>query len=433
MDSSEVTLDIRPAARRTHAGRPPRNSTFVIVGAGQAGVQAAITLRERGFEGRIVLLGSEQQAPYMRPPLSKKFLTGEMSQDRLYLRPDAFYESSDIELRTGIEVESIDRTAQVVRLGNGERQPYDKLLLATGTRARELPVAGARHHDVRYLRSFDDAQALRPRLVAGSRLVVIGGGYVGLEVAATAAQAGLQVTVLEAGPRLLSRVTGPSLSDYLAQEHRRHGVDVRCNVRVTGLRFSQNRLQGVHSEQSCVKTCVDADLAVVGIGAVANDELAQTAGLLCDGGIEVDDHCRTSDPDIFAAGDCTRHPNAIFGRRVRLESVQNAVDQASIAAINMMGGSAVYARVPWFWSHQYGLKLQSAGLSTDHDRVEERGDRGAGRFALLYFRGPQLLAVDAVNMPGEYLGARKIIALRGEVTIPTAAAAPTATAAATTH
>lgn len=200
MDSSEVTLDIRPTATRARGALPLRKGTFVIVGAGQAGVQAAITLRDRGFEGRIVLLGNEQQPPYMRPPLSKKFLTGELSQDRLYLRPGPFYESNGIELRTGIAVERIDRAARMVRLGNGERQAYDKLLLATGTRARELPVAGAKHDDVRYLRSFDDAQALRPRLVDGNRLVVIGGGYVGLEVAATAAQAGLQVTVLEAGP-----------------------------------------------------------------------------------------------------------------------------------------------------------------------------------------------------------------------------------------
>lgn len=398
---------------------------FVIVGAGQAGVQAAITLREQGFAGRVVLIGDERQAAYMRPPLSKKFLAGQTSEDRLYLRPSTYFVDADIELRTAARVQAIDRVRHQLQL-DGRALPYDKLLLATGCRARQLSLPGLPDSNVHYLRTLDDSLALRAKLVPGKRLAVIGGGYVGLEVAATANQLGLEVTVFELGERLLERVTSAIVSEHIAQLHRRHGVDVRCATQVTALVSTNGQLQAVHSSAGVVAT----DLALVGIGAIANDELARDAGLRCEAGIVTDAFGRTDDPDIYAAGDCTRHPNALFARHLRLESVQNAVDQATVAACNMMGAELVYTRVPWFWSQQYDVKLQSAGFVDGHDEIVQRGDPASGRFALLYRRAGQIIAVDALNMPGEYLSARKTIAARGEApTTPTAAASTIAVAA----
>lgn len=391
--------------------RPPADPTLLIIGAGQAGSQAAITLREQGHQGPIVLLGKEAHPPYMRPPLSKKFLSGELEQARLFFRPPGFHAEHRIDLQGNVEVASIDRQASSVILKDGRRLHYDRLLLATGSRPRQLAQPGADHADVLYLRGLDDAIRLRQQIGRARHMVIIGGGYIGLEVAATAAQAGLQVTVLERAGRLLERVTTAIVSSYVEQVHRDHGVDVRCNVQVSGLLFDGPRLRAVQTDQGEVS----ADLLLVGIGGLPNDDLARAAGLTCDDGICVDAACRTSDPVIFAAGDCTRHPNALCGRMLRLESVQNAVDQASVAAVNMAGGQAIYSRVPWFWSQQYDLKMQSAGLSDGHDRIVECGDRSSHRFALKYLRDGQLIGIDAINMPAEYLAARKTMAARGEL------------------
>ncbi len=400
------------------------SACFVIVGAGQAGGQAASTLREQGFRGRIVLLGGEEHRPYMRPPLSKQVLADGHELDRVYLRPLTYYADRSIELRTGCRVVSIDRPARLLRLAcRSSPQPYDRLLLATGARPRLPTFFDAPHPQVHVLRTLDDALRLREQLRPGARLVVVGGGYVGLEVAAAAAQRGLAVTVLERAPRLLERVTTPEISAFFETEHRAHGVEVRCGAQVQGLSFADGRLQGVWVGSDVLP----ADLVLLGIGALPDDALAREARLECDDGIVVDEACRTSDPDIFAAGDCTRHPNALFGRRLRLESVQNAVDQATVAAMAMLGKATRYVRVPWFWSQQYGLKLQSAGLSEGCDEAIERGDHAAKRFARLYFRAGQLIGVDAINLPGEYLAARKAMAARGE--LPTAPAAPAAPAA----
>ncbi len=391
----------RPLLLRTSP--PARGQAIVIVGAGQAGAQAAYTLREGGFAGRVVLLGDEAHPPYMRPPLSKKVLADAAAEERIALRPDAFYPDNGIELRLGTRVEGIDRAAGVVHLAGGERLAYDRLLLATGARARPLAVPGAHLPQVHCLRSLDDARRLRAGLRRGVRVAIVGGGYVGLEGAATAAAAGARVSVLELGERVLARVTTPGISDFFTALHAARGVEVRCGARVAAL-------------QPCkggVRVAIDggpdvgADIVLVGIGAQPNDGLARDAGLPCDDGIVVDERCRTADPAIYAAGDCTRHPSALLGRRVRLESVQNAVDQASVAAANMAGGDAAYARVPWFWSHQYECRLQSAGIAEHYDEVVERGDRAASRFALVYRRAGRLVACDAVNMPGEYLAARR--------------------------
>lgn len=417
-----------PAAATDLTDLASRAACFVIVGAGQAGAQAAITLRERGFSGRVVLIGAEPHLPYMRPPLSKQVLAGAFDLERLFLRPTAYYAQRQIELRLQCPVVQLDRSARCVRLARGPDQPYDRLLLATGSTPRTLPFAATPHPQVHVLRTLDDALALRGRLLTGNRLVIVGGGYVGLEVAATAAQLGLAVTVLERAPRLLERVTSPALSAFIEAEHRAQGVDVRCSAQVRGLCMQGARLQGVQLDSEVL----GADLVLVGVGAVANVELAREAGLACDDGIVVDEAGQTSDPDVFAAGDCTRHPNALYQRQLRLESVQNAVDQATVAALAMAGQRTRYVRVPWFWSQQYDLKLQSAGLSEGHDEIIERGDRALKRFALLYRRAGQLIGVDAVNLPGEYLAARKVIAARGELpaTTATAGADPPGTTAA---
>lgn len=393
--------------------------TFVVVGAGQAGVQAASTLRERGFRGRLVVLGDEGRLPYMRPPLSKKFLSAEQSEDRLYFRPAAYFEANGIEMRTGAPVEGIDRKAGRLRLGGGATLEYDKLLLATGCRPRRLRVPGSADPRIHYLRTLDDALRLRGALRPGSRLAVVGAGYVGLEVAATAVTAGVKVTLLERDDRVLGRVTTPMLSEFIAGVHRARGVQLRCASSVAA--FSGSAQLQVEVGQGVT---FDVDAAVVGIGAVPNDDLAREAGLACDDGILVDRHGRTSDPAIFAAGDCTRHENALYARRLRLESVQNAVDQATVAATCMGGGTLSYCRVPWFWSNQYAFKLQSAGLFEGYDEVIERGARGEGRFALLYLKAGLLIGVDAVNMPAEYAAARRAIAARGELAIDAATSPP---------
>jgi 3-phenylpropionate/trans-cinnamate dioxygenase ferredoxin reductase subunit len=388
---------------------------FVIVGAGQAGCQAACTLRERGFHGRIVLVGDERQGPYMRPPLSKKFLAGELAEERLYLRPAAFFAANDIELMVDTSVESIDTGAGRVHLDNGLRLAYDKLLIATGSRPRALHLPGSTLcatspgvprrpslSQIHYLKTLDDSLRLREALVPGVRVAIVGGGYIGLEVAATASQAGARVTVLEISERVLNRVTTSALSRFVEGVHRARGVEVQCHSRVFGFE-GEERLEAV----VCDGRRIEADIAIVGIGAVPNVELAQLAGLACSDGIIVDERCRTSDENIFAAGDCASHPNRVARRRLRLESVQNAVDQATVAAHNMCGDERIYDRVPWFWSHQYEYKLQSAGVFEGYDEIVERGSRESGSFALLYRKAGALIAVDAVNMPGEYLAARK--------------------------
>ncbi len=386
-----------------------RAETFVVVGTGQAAAQAVYTMRQCGFRGRIVMVGEEPHPPYMRPPLSKRLLAGSFAQDRVFLRPRGFYESAAIELRLHVRVEGVDRSGARVHLSDGKRLGYDKLLLATGSRPRLLDVPGAHGPGIHYLRTLDDALRLRASITSGVRLAIVGAGYVGLEVASTATTAGAQVTVLEIDERVLSRVTTPGISDFFAAAHRARGVAIHCAARVIAFEGA-GRLERIVSDGRHAP--VDADLAVVGIGAVPNTELAREAGLACDDGIVVDDRCRTADPRIFAAGDCTRHPNAALGRRLRLESVQNAVDQATSAAHNMCGEDRPYAKVPWFWSQQYDLRLQSAGVLAPFDEILERGSRAAASFALVYRKDGRTVACDAVNMPGEYLAARRELEAR---------------------
>jgi 3-phenylpropionate/trans-cinnamate dioxygenase ferredoxin reductase component len=377
----------------------------VIVGAGQAGAQAAASLRQEGFEGSILLLGEEIWPPYQRPPLSKKFLSGELDEERLYLRPEAFYAQSGIETRWGARAVSLDRAAKTVTLADGGTVAYGRLILSTGTRVRKLPVPGADLPGVHYLRGIDDVRALRADFRPGARLVIAGAGYIGLEVAAVAVKAGLDVTVAEMAPRCLARVTSPVMSAFFHDVHTAAGVKLRYNAGLEAIDGAA-RVERVTAGGETLP----ADAVLIGAGVLPNVELAQEAGLAVDNGIVVDEHGASSDAAIYAAGDCTNHPNALLGRRLRLESVQNAIDQAKAVAAAIAGKPKPYAEVPWFWSDQYDLKLQMAGLSAAGDTVILRGDPASRKFAAFYLHDGKLAAVDAVNAAPEYMTGRMMIA-----------------------
>jgi 3-phenylpropionate/trans-cinnamate dioxygenase ferredoxin reductase subunit len=380
--------------------------TVLIVGGGQAGAQAVDTLRREGFQGRLVLISEEDMLPYQRPPLSKKCLCGEMQADRLLFRHRAFYDEHAVELKLGVCAIGLESGARRVTLSSGEQLTYDRLLLCLGACARRLTCPGADLAGVHYLRKIGDAGAINQDLKPGARVVIIGGGYIGLETAATARHMGCAVTVLEMADRVMNRVVASNVSEYFAHEHRTQGVKIVCNTRVV-------RLEGRSRVESVV--CADgssypADLLIVGVGALANSQLASDAGLQCENGIVVDEHCRTSDPDIFAAGDCANYFSPRYHARVRLESVDNAFEQAKAAALNMLDKPVAYERVPWFWSDQYDNKLLIVGLSTGHDQQLTRGDPASRSFSVCYLKGGELVAVEAINHSKDYMAARRLIA-----------------------
>jgi len=384
------------------------SATTVIVGAGQAGGDLASALRQFGYSGRIVLIGEESAVPYRRPPLSKAFLSGDMGEEALYIKTREAYAKHDIELRTGLRVQSIDRAARTLTLVDGGHLAYDKLALTTGGRPRRLDLAGADKPNVHYVRTIDDINRLREQFKAGKRLVIVGGGYIGLEVAAVGIKKGLQVTLVEAMPRLLARVTGPELSQYYEQVHRRHGVDIRLGAGVQAMEGG-SQVEAVVLQDG---TRVPADIVIVGIGLIPNTELAEKAGLAVDNGIVVDLYAQTEDPDIVAAGDCTNHDNGFCGRRLRLESVPNASEQARVAAASICGQRVPHASVPWFWSDQYNLKLQMAGLSQGYDRAVVRGSMAADSFVAFYLREGVVIALDSVNRPADFMAGKKMVAAR---------------------
>ena len=383
---------------------------IVIIGAGQAGVQTAEALRSSGYEGSITLLGDEAEGPYHRPPLSKAWLAGDMEAAQLVMRAPEMLARKHIELRTSVTVTSIDRAAQRVLLADGTTLAYSGLLLPPGSTPRRLPLPGGDAAGVLALRSKSDANAMAERMALciekNLPVVVIGGGFIGLEVAATARKKGLAVTVLEAAPRLLGRVLAPKLSDWYAELHRSHGVNLVFDARIAALNVGADG--AVTGVQMADGTVHPAGLVVVGIGVNANDQLALAAGLECDRGIVVDGCGRTSDPAIVAAGDCTarRLPD---GSLLRLESVQNATEQGKSAAAALLGQDRPFTATPWFWSDQYDKKLQMAGLSTGADQWAVRGDMAANSFSVYHFKGEQLLAVDSVNAAKEHLQARKLL------------------------
>jgi len=379
----------------------------VIVGASHASVQAIDTLRREGYADPIVLVGDEPYLPYNRPPLSKKYLAGELERERLWLRSAHFYEQHRVETRLGVRVTAIDRGARRLRLGDGGELGYDHLLLCVGSRPRLLEVPGHPLAGIHCLRTIADVDAIRADLAGARRLVVVGAGYIGLEAAACARQLGLEVTVLEAAERPLNRVVAPAISAFYERRHAREGVRILCRQTVTGF-VGTDRVQAV----ACGGQEFPADLVIVGVGVLPEETLAAAAGLRCENGIWVDEHCRSSDPLVYAAGDCTNHPSARYGRRVRLESVDNAVEQAKTAASNICGKPARHEHVPWFWSDQYDVKLQIAGLSEGYDQTVLRGDPESGSFALYYLAQGELLAVDAVNSMKDFMNGKKWIAER---------------------
>ena len=388
---------------------------IVIVGAGHAGGTAAALLRQHGHTGPIELIGEEPVAPYQRPPLSKAYLKGQADVEDLKLRPDAFYAEQDIVLRLGVRAEAIDRAGKRVRLEGGGEVAYDLLILATGSANRKLSLPGAEEGDLLELRSLSDAERLKQALGPGRRLAIIGGGYIGLEAAASARALGADATVIELAPRVLARVTCEELSGFFEGYHRARGVEILTGVQVHSVERADGRVAAVRLQDGRRIAC---DAVLAGIGAVACAGLARESGLDCDLGVVVDTAGRTADPNVFAIGDVTFRPMPHYGdRRHRLESVPGAVEQSRQAVTAILGLPPPPHEVPWFWSDQYDLKLQIAGVPFDADRRVVRGDIGAAKFAIFHLQGDRIAAVEAVNCPPEFMAGRQLIAQRRRVDI----------------
>ena len=390
------------------------SASVVIVGAGQAAAEFATSLRTQGHTGRITLVGEEPHLPYQRPPLSKAFLAGDMPAEKLLAKPAATYERAAVEFIGGLRVESIDRAGKTVALADGRTLPYDTLVLATGGRPRLLELADERVNrapNLHYLRTIGHVAGIREQFVEGAKLVIVGGGYIGLEVAAVARRKGIDVTVLEAMPRVLQRVTAPEVSAFYHTVHAEAGVKVLVDTRLSGFEFDgAGRVSAVLAGD----LQLPADVVIVGIGLVPNVELAQAAGLTIDNGIAVDEYGRTSDAAIFAIGDCSSHPSAYAGRRLRLESVPNALEQARSAAAKIVGQDKPYNVVPWFWSDQYELKLQMVGLNQGYDAVVLRGTPASRSFIAFYLRDGVVVAADSVSRPQDFMIAKKLVAERAK-------------------
>ena len=384
------------------------DTDVLIVGAGHAGAQAAIALRAAQYPGRITLLGDEPDLPYERPPLSKEYLSGDKSFERILIRPPAFWLERNIDLALGCRVKTVDAQAHTVLTDDGHSYRYQHLIWATGGRARVLPCPGGQAQGVYTVRSRADADQLAAALPANTRAVVIGGGYIGLEAAAVLRKMDKAVTLLEAGPRLLGRVAGEALSDFYAAEHRRQGVDVRLGVQVEALEHNAHgHVCGVRLGSGEV---LPADLVVVGIGIAPNAEPLLAAGAQGGNGVWVDAHCRTSLPDVYAIGDVALHASAwCGGAPIRIESVQNASDMATTVVRALMGTPTPYNAIPWFWSQQFDLKLQTVGLSTGHDEVVLRGDPAQRSFSLVYLKQGQVIALDCVNAMKDYVQGKALV------------------------
>ncbi len=377
---------------------------IVVIGAGQAGASLVARLRTLGYAGALTLIGAEPAPPYQRPPLSKKYLLGEMEVGRLYLRPLSFYAEQAIDLRIGVAVLAIDRAKKTVALADGTALAYAQLVLATGARPRLLPASvGGDLAAVHAVRTLADVDAMAMEFRQGRKILIVGGGYIGLEAAAVARMRGMQVTVIEMAERILQRVAAPATSDYFRALHRAHGVDIRERIGLT-------RLDGPGRVQRALLadgSALAVDCVVCGVGIVPDTSLAEAAGLALDNGIRTDEQGRTSDPAIFAAGDCASFP--CRSGRVRLESVPNAIDMAEAVAAAMLGDGAPYLARPWFWSDQYDVKLQIAGLNSGYDRTVVRPGAKAGAQSVWYYRGKHLLAVDAMNDPRAYMTGKRWI------------------------
>jgi 3-phenylpropionate/trans-cinnamate dioxygenase ferredoxin reductase subunit len=411
--------------------RKDMNSRVVIVGAGQAAAQAVETLRKRGHSGAITLIGDEDLLPYQRPPLSKKYLAGAIERDRLLFRHAPHYLEHGVDLRLGFPAVRIDRERQRVEVADSGAFDYDSLLLATGSHPRGIDLPGARLVGIHALRNVADVDRLRGELAPGRRGVIIGGGYIGLEVAATCRELGVEITVLEGAERVMARVVSPEVSKFYEAEHARRGVRIVCGARVASFEkekgdrsiFPSGKIdlspfssspgtERVAAVRLADGTEIPADFVLVAIGVQPTESLAHAAGLACDDGIIVDEHCRTSDPLIWAAGDCARHPSIHYGLRVRLESVDHAFEQGTSAALNMLGIATVHDKVPWFWSDQFDLKMVIVGLSAGFDEIVLRGEPASRSFSVCYLKAGELIAIETVNQTKDQMAARKLVPAR---------------------
>jgi 3-phenylpropionate/trans-cinnamate dioxygenase ferredoxin reductase component len=385
----------------------------IIVGGGHGGAQAAIALRQNGFVGAITIIGRETEPPYERPPLSKDYLAGEKEFERIYIRPPAFWEEKQVELCLGRSVVAIDPAAKNVTLDDGSTHDYSALIWAAGGDPRELSCPGADLAGVHAVRNRSDVDAIMAELGSVDQVAVIGGGYIGLEAAAVLTKLGKKVVLLEALPRVLARVAGPDLSAFYEVEHLAHGIDLRTDVGVTALEGEGGRLTGVRLADGSL---VDAQMAIVGIGIIPSVEPLIAAGAKGGNGVEVDQFCRTSLPDVYAIGDCAAHANDFAdGATIRLESVQNANDQATVAAKAICGVPQAYQATPWFWSNQYDLKLQTVGLSSGYDATVLRGNPDARSFSVIYLKQGRVIALDCVNMVKDYVQGRKLVEARAVI------------------
>lgn len=384
---------------------------IVIVGAGHGGAQAAIVLRQMGFEGSVLMIGREPEPPYERPPLSKEYLAREKTFDRLYIRPMQFWADKNVTLALNTEVTAVDATTHTLTLSDGDTVEYGTLIWATGGDPRKLSCAGSDLAGVHSVRTREDVDGLMSELDAGAnRAVVIGGGYIGLEAAAVLTKLDCHVTLLEALPRVLARVAGEELSAFYEAEHRAHGVDLRTNVAVDSIVGEGGKVTGVQLADGSI---LSAQIVIVGIGIIASVGPLLTAGAAGGNGVDVDEFCRTSLPDVYAIGDCAAHSNGFAdGAVIRLESVQNANDQATTAVRSIMGEPQPYKATPWFWSNQYDLRLQTVGLSTGYDQTLTRGDPATRSFSVVYLRNGRVLALDCVNMVKDYVAGRKLVEAR---------------------
>ena len=378
----------------------------IIIGGSHAAAQIAVSLRQEGWGGDVLMLGDEPYLPYHRPPLSKAFLADEKEVESLSIRPEAFYQKNNIQFRQG-RVTRIDKIAQTLTLVDGQILRYDKLALCMGSRVRQIALPGSELKGVHYLRNISDVKGIKRQVKKEKRAVIIGGGYIGLEAAASLRKQGVDVVVLEAGARILQRVTSPEVSAFYAQVHAEEGVAIFTDIAVTAL-LGEERVERVACRDGRI---FSADFVIIGIGVIPNVELAEQAGIDVDNGISVDKFCRTNDSNIVAAGDCTSHFNDIYQRQLRLESVPNANEQGKAAAASLCGFNKAFKSLPWFWSDQYDLKLQIAGLSEGYDQVVIRGNKSDGRsFAAFYFKEGLLIAAECVNRPQEFMLSKKVIA-----------------------
>ncbi len=377
----------------------------LIIGGGNAGFQIADSLRKGGYAHSVTILCAENTLPYQRPPLSKKFLAGEMATERLFLRPEKYYEMNNITLIKNCEVVDVDHKHQQVSCLDGRKFPYENLVFATGARVRELPINGV--HGLLYLRTYEDVLKIAKAVETVDDVTLIGGGFIGLEVAATLRGLGKSVNVIEAMPTIMPNVVGKDLAAYFTRYHTAQGVNIITNSSVKNIENAEDGRFHLHLDGRHI---IKSGAVIVGIGVIPNTHLASNIGLRTDRGILVDAYGQTAIPNIYAAGDCAHGVNTWAGQPVHLESVQNAVDQSKIVALAILGNKTPYNIVPWFWSDQYGLKLQMTGLSRGHDSSVVRGNMGGDKFSICYFKDGNLIAVDSVNAPADHLAARKILA-----------------------